>query len=66
MKYLYFDDNGSLIGTCSDDKAIFTINGKDYSTSVEYSEFEDGHGYELKDGEIIDLGEVEQQNALDA
>ena len=58
--YLYFDENGSLISTCSDDKATFTINGKDYSDSVEYKEYEDSHGYELKDGEIIDLGEIEQ------
>ena len=28
--YLYFNDNGSLLGTCSNDMAIFTEDGKEY------------------------------------
>ena len=63
--YLYFDDNGVLISTCSNDKATFTIDGTDYSTSVRYEDYEENHGYELKDGEIIDLGKIEQLNAVD-
>jgi hypothetical protein len=58
--YLYFNDSGTLMSTCSDDKAFFTIDGKEYSTSVVYEDYEENHGYELKDGKIIDKGEVEQ------
>ena len=49
--YLYFDDNGVLMSTCSNDKATFTIDGTVYSTSVEYEVYEEDHGYEFKDGE---------------
>ena len=58
--YLYFDDNNSLVSTCSNDNATFIIDGKECSTSVEYKEFDDSHGYELKKGKVIDLGEIEQ------
>ncbi len=58
--YLYFDESGTLMSTCSDNNATFTIDGKKYSTGTECEDYIDGHGYELKDGKIIDLGEIVQ------
>jgi len=60
--YLYFADDGTLMSTCSDDKATFTIDGKTYSTATELKneEYDNSHGYKLKDGKIIDLGVVEK------
>ena len=63
--YLFFNKKGSLAGTCSDSNSSFTVDGETCSTATKYDDYKDGHDYKFEDGEIDDLGLIEEANAND-
>jgi hypothetical protein len=58
--FLYFDDSGKLFLNSTSPNAGFLKDDKEYNTSIKHDDFISGHDYQLKDGEIIDLGKIKQ------
>ena len=58
--YLYFDDKGKLHGTSTIENCSFEKDGKIYKSPIEYNDYIWGQDYQLKDGQIINLGKIKQ------
>ena len=63
--FLYFNDLGEFMGSCSDATSTFTVGDKQSVEVIEYSDFDPTRNYKSKTGVVVDVGERENLVATD-